>query len=417
MYQLGGWLGWFSQAFTADATTRRSTVVSRNVVFLGLTSLFTDISSEMVVSVLPIYLVGFLRLSPVQFGFVEGLYQAVAGVVQLASGVVTDRLRRYKEVAATGYVASLVCRIGLLATSGTTAISVFVTLDRLGKGLRTAPRDALISLSTDEENFGTAFGIHRAMDAMGAMLGPIVAFAVLNTVVDGFDVVFVFSLCSAIIGVAVLGLLVENKRAMSADARNAAPGLSELRKLLQVPAYRHLAFAALLLGSMTISDGFLYLTLQSRGGLSSGTFPLLYVLTSACYLLFALPAGRLADRIGRFRVFILGHALLLGLYATLATVTSGLMMIGLVLLLLGLYYAATEGVLMAIGSGLVGESLRTTGLAVLATTLGVARFAGSVLFGICWTTLGLQIAVTVFLTGQAAALAIIVMTRPRSHVR
>jgi MFS family permease len=415
MYQLGGWLDWFSDVASGKSRDRARSAVSRNVVFLGLTSLFTDISSEMVVSVLPIYLIGFLRLSPAQFGVIEGLYQALAGLVQLASGVITDRLKRYKEVAAVGYTASLVCRIGLLATSGTSAITAFVTLDRLGKGIRTAPRDALISLSTREENLGTAFGIHRAMDAMGAMLGPIVAFAVLNVIVDGFDVVFVFSLCSAIIGVAVLALLVENKRPLS------SPHRTELRvtqaiKLLRVPAFRHLALASMLLGAMTISDGFLYLTLQDRAGLSSGTFPLLYVLTSACYLLFAFPLGRLSDRVGRFPVFLAGHVMLLALYAGLITLPSSFVVVGVALFLLGLYYAATEGVLMALGSTLVSQELRTSGLAVLATALAVARFAGSVLFGVVWTGMGLQFAVLTFLAGQTAALVIVMVTRPRSEL-
>src|SRR4051812_23031200 len=117
MYQLGGRLDWVAGASRGRDSDRLSVTVSRNVWFLALTSLFTDISSEMVVSILPIYLVGFLRMSPTQFGVMDGLYQGVAGVVQLASAVVADRLQRYKEVAAVGYGASLLCRLGLLATS------------------------------------------------------------------------------------------------------------------------------------------------------------------------------------------------------------------------------------------------------------------------------------------------------------
>jgi hypothetical protein len=250
MYQLGGWLEWFAGASRGRNGEQAGTRVSRNVFFLGLTSLFTDISSEMVVSVLPIYLVGFLRMSPTQFGVIDGLYQGVAGIVQLGSAVVADRWRRYKEVAAVGYGASLLCRLGLLATSGAAGITTFLTLDRLGKGMRTAPRDALISLSSSRETLGTAFGIHRAMDAFGAMLGPIVAFLVLRTIADGFDVVFVFSLSSAIVGLAVLLLFVENRRpgaSVPGEPAAADATLSGAVRLLEAPAFRHLAWSALLL--------------------------------------------------------------------------------------------------------------------------------------------------------------------------
>ncbi len=210
MYNIGGWLNLLSPRGLRGVQAG----VSRNVLLLGLTSLFTDISSEMVVSVLPIYLVTFLRLSPVQFGLIDGLYQGVAALVQLASGIVADRWRRHKEVAWVGYAGSAVSRLGLLATTAWTGIAGMLVVDRLGKGLRTAPRDALISLSVPREKLGTAFGIHRAMDAMGAMLGPILAFVILTALPGAFDVVFVTSFLVALIGLAVLGLFVENRAAV-----------------------------------------------------------------------------------------------------------------------------------------------------------------------------------------------------------
>jgi MFS family permease len=415
MYQIGGWLEWFVGGSRSKDREGLRSIVAGNIFFIGLTSLFTDISSEMVVSVLPIYLVGFLRMSPLQFGVIDGLYQGVAGVVQLLSAVVADRLRRYKEVAAVGYGASMLCRAGLLATSGAAGITTFLTLDRLGKGMRTAPRDALISLSVKREHLGTAFGVHRAMDALGAMLGPIVAFLVLRSIADGFDVVFVFSLCSAVVGLAVLVLFVQNRQPAVIEARRTVADRATLvgaLQLLGAPAFRHLAISALLLGSMTISDGFVYLTLQRRASLSAGAFPLLYVMTSAFFLLFAIPMGKVADRVGRFHVFLAGHALLLVLYGALATAPPTWLLVAVALPLLGLYYAATEGVLMAVGSGVLSETLRTSGLAVLTTALALARFAGSVLFGIVWTRFGLEPAVLAFLAGLAVALSVVTATRP-----
>jgi hypothetical protein len=411
VYKVGDFLDYLRM----ERPTDHAPSIPANIYFLGLTSLFTDISSEMVVSVLPIYLVGFLGLSPLQFGFVDGLYQGVAGVVQLASALVTYRLRRYKEMAAAGYLASAVCRLGLLFTTDWTGITAFLTLDRLGKGMRTAPRDALISLSVPRGRLGAAFGIHRAMDAMGAMLGPLAAFMILRTVPNGFDVVFVVSLCAAVVGLAVLGLCVQN-RDPALDAAGAYPRVTAGAAigLLAAPAFRHLAVAALLFGALTISDGFVYLVLQQRGNVSAGVFPLLYVLTSAGYLVVAVPLGRLADRVGRFWMFVAGHVPLLGLYGALAGLPAGPSLIVVTPLLLGLYYAATEGVLMAQGSALLPERLRTSGLAVLTTALAAARLCGSAAFGLGWTRFGLTRTVLGYLVGLGVALPIVIITRPRS---
>jgi sugar phosphate permease len=182
------------------------------VLFLGLTSLFTDISSEMLSTVLPLYVVFHLGFTPLQFGILDGLYQGIAALVRVISGLVADRWHRHKEVAAFGYGLSTVCRLGLLVVGGTWAglVSV-VLLDRVGKGVRTAPRDALISLSTAPAHLGLAFGVHRALDTAGALLGPLIAFGLLMLVPDGFDAVFVASLCAALVGFAVLTLFVENR--------------------------------------------------------------------------------------------------------------------------------------------------------------------------------------------------------------
>ena len=167
-----------------------------------------------------------------------------------------------------------------------------------------------------------AFGVHRAMDSVGAMVGPMVAFAILSAVVDGFHVVFIVSLCAAVVGLAVLGFFVENRDpgaggaggAGGKDALNRTPA-ADFWKLFREPRMRHLAVSAFLLSVTTISDAFVYLMLQRRTQLSIGGFPLLYVGTSASYLVFAVPMGRLADRVGRFPVFIAGYLLLTALYA------------------------------------------------------------------------------------------------------
>src|SRR5687768_2189498 len=186
------------------------TNVGGNVFFLGLTSLLTDISSEMVTATLPLYLLLTLRLAPLQFGLIDGINQGASVLVRIASGLIADRWRRAKEVATAGYAFSAVCRIGLLLVGRNwLALSGVVLLDRIGKGIRTSPRVAMIAASVPSEKLGTAFGVHRAMDTAGAMLGPLVATGLLVVAPGAYDAVFIVSFCFAIVGVSVIGLLVE----------------------------------------------------------------------------------------------------------------------------------------------------------------------------------------------------------------
>ena len=186
--------------------------VNRNVILLGLTSLFTDISSEMVATILPLYLVYTHGLSLLQFGVVDGLYLGAAAFVRIAAGIVGDRRQRHKQVAAFGYGLSAVCKLAFLAVGPLwTAFGAIVLADRTGKGIRTAPRDALISLSSKPEQLGTAFGVHRALDTTGAMIGPLLAFGLLALTPLDFKSVFVVSFCFAIVGLAIITLFVENR--------------------------------------------------------------------------------------------------------------------------------------------------------------------------------------------------------------
>src|SRR4051794_3010740 len=257
----------------APATPR----VARTVVLLGLTSLITDVSAEMVASVLPLYLITIGGFSPLAFGLIDGIYQGATSMVGLASGFVGDRFRRHKDVAACGYGLSALSKI-LLATAGTavSAVGAIVLVDRIGKGIRTAPRDAMISLSTPKEQLGTAFGVHRALDTTGAMIGPLLGFAMLSVAPDSFHSIFLVSFCIALIGLGILVLFVDNPRRplpqpveavepMEAVAREeqkvslrAALGLVGGRR------FRTLLLVGTGLGLATMSDGFVYVGLQRR---------------------------------------------------------------------------------------------------------------------------------------------------------
>lgn len=393
--------------------------ISRTVVLLGLTSLFTDISSEMVSTILPLYLVAVGGFSPLAFGLIDGIYNGASSLVTLASGFIGDRWRRHKEVAATGYALSAICKIGLL-TAGTavSAIGAVVLLDRTGKGIRTAPRDAMISLSTPESQLGTAFGVHRAMDTVGAMIGPLVAFAILVAAPLAFHSIFLVSFCIALVGLGIIALFVDPRNiAPTARRPAAAPSLRRAVALLRVPRYRAVMIAGSALSLATASDAFIFLALQDELDLGNSLFPLLFVGSSTTYMLLAVPMGRLADRIGRGRVFLGGYGLLLAVYAMVSLPGGSWIVLALALGTLGTYYAATDGVLMALGSAEVPEELRGSGLALLGTATSVGRLVASLLFGTLWTLWGTGTAFACFGGGLVAAAALATLTLTRTSRR
>ncbi|UUU38904.1 MFS transporter [Streptomyces sp. NBC_00162] len=376
-------------ADTAGDTPARNgplRAVPGTVFALGLVSLITDASAEMVTAVLPLYLMAGLGMSPLAFGALDGLHQGATALLRLAGGRIADRTHRRKLVAGFGYALSAACKAALLAVTTPWSVAAVLAADRTGKGLRTAPRDALISLSCPPQDQGRAFGVHRALDTAGALLGPLAAFGVLWVVVDGYAAVFTVSCCIAVLGVVVLVLFVREAPAPAPATRTPPP---PVRTLVRIPGLRRLCATTALLGLFTVGDAFLYLLLQRRLELPAAYFPLLPVGTAAVFLLAALPAGRAADRLGRRRVFLGGHVLLLGAcLLLLAPVPAGAPLVLGVLSLLGLFYAATDGVLMAAAGPLLPAGLRTTGLAVLQTAQALARFAGSLLFGAAWTLWG-----------------------------
>jgi MFS family permease len=396
---------------------RSESKVSRTVVLLGLTSLLTDISSEMVVTVLPLYLVYVGGFSPLAFGLIDGLYNGATAIVRLASGFIGDRWHRHKEVAATGYGLSAICKL-LLMTVGTavSAIGAVVLLDRAGKGIRTAPRDAMISLSTPKDQLGTAFGVHRAMDTTGAMLGPLVAFGLLALAPLAFDSVFLVSFCLAVLGVAVLVVFVQPRAPVTeADEPAPVPSLRRAAGLLGDARYRRLLVAGGALSLATASDAFIFLVLQEQLDLGASLFPLLFVGSAGTYMVLAVPMGRLADRVGRARVLLGGYGLLLGVYLTLLSPLAGVALLVAALAMLGAYYAATDGVLMALGSTIVPEELRGSGLALLGTATSVARLVASLAFGALWTLWGMDVAMACFavaLVAAAALTAVVLFRRP-----
>ncbi|MFI5910130.1 MFS transporter [Dactylosporangium sp. NPDC051541] len=415
----------------------RNARVATTVLALGTVSLITDISSEMVTAILPLYLMLTLHLGPLGYGVIDGLYTGATALLRLVGGYVADRVRRRKAVAATGYTVSALAKLALLAAgSSVPLLSAVIVADRAGKGLRTAPRDALITLSTPPNHLGRAFGVHRAMDSAGAFAGPLAAVAVLGASAHSFDAVFVTSFGIAALGVFVLATYVPDHRGPAwptpppsppppppASAPGKTPpgsttgpdqpatarvSIRAAAALLARRECRLVVLAAAVMGLATIGDGFVYLLLQRHHRLAAGWFPLLAVGTNLVYLLLAVPLGHLADRVGRVRVYVSGFAALAAVYVTLGTGGTGTGALVVTVALYGTFYAATDGVLMALAGPLLPEALRTTGIALVQSGQSIAYLGSSILFGLAWQLWGPEPAL---LTAAATAvLALLLVT-------
>lgn len=398
---------------SADAGTRARTKqrVSSVVVTLGVVSLLTDISSESVAAVLPLYVTASLGLTTIAFGFIDGVMQGASALVRIAGGWAADRGDHPKWVAFVGYGLSAVARGALLLASGFVSVLSVTAIDRIGKGIRTAPRDAMITASSNPRTLGRSFGVHRTLDTLGAAIGPLIAFAVLWVIPDGYHTVFAVSLAFAIIGVAVLGLLVPDLRPRRAawlerhrtrqtrglpackGCSCGIPGIAPAGRpfawrTLAAPRMRRVLLAAGGLALLTVGDGFVYLSLQARDGFATKWFPLLYVGTNLAYMALAVPMGRVADRWGRARVLVLGHVALLAAYLSAAVVLGSAWTTLVTLALLGVFYAATDGVLAAVTGQLSAASSRGTAIGTAQTVVAVARMISASAFGILWYSIG-----------------------------
>ncbi|MEU7069147.1 MFS transporter [Streptomyces narbonensis] len=399
------------------APSRGRRRVPGTVLALGAVSLVTDISSEMVTAVLPLYLVVGLGLSPLQFGLLDGLSTGATALVRILGGATADRGGRHKQVGGLGYALSACSRLGLLLAGGSAGgIAGAIAADRLGKGVRTAPRDALITLHSPPEELGRAFGTHRAMDTTGALLGPLAAFALLWATAEAYEAVFAVSFCVGAFGVLLWVLCVPGRRRNPQPLRRpASPGPRAAAEAaprarggvltaLRSPAYRRILLCAGLLGATTVGDAFLYLLLQQRLELDATWFPFLPLGAAGVYLLLAVPAGRLADRIGRRRPFLYGHGALLLAYGLLLAPVTDVLLLGGVLVLIGTFYAATDGVLMALTGPFLAQGHQAGGLALVQTAQALARLGAAVAFGAVWTASGPRAALVAAGLALAAAL-------------
>jgi hypothetical protein len=391
---------------------------------LGATSLLTDVSTEMVASVLPVYLMLALHLSPSEFGVADGLFRGGAAVAALLlGGMLTYGSGRSKLIAGAGYAMSVLAKLALLASGAFAAIVACLALDRLGKGLRAAPRDTILAASVPPQQLGLAFGTHRAMDGAGALAGPLLAAGLLWLAPQQYTLLFLVALAFAVAGIAIFGRLVPaNAPAPGAGAQHTGAAAWPERLSLRAhwqrclpPACRKLLAAAMLLSLFTVSEGMIYAQMQQSFALEPFMQPLLPVGTAAAFLVLAAPVGWLADRAGRLRVFLGAHLVLLPLYGLLwgaAGAAPPVWQAGVLVLLLGCYVAATDGVLMAAVAAAVPPAARGMSLALFAAGIAAAKLASSMLFGVLWDRYDVSGAVLVYGAGLLCALALFALFNP-----
>ena len=352
-----------------------------NIILLGITSLLTDISSEMVYPLLPIFLVSTLGVSPAILGLIEGIAESLASLLKVFSGYFSDKIRQRKPFAIFGYASSALGKFFLYIANSWTLVLLSRIIDRFGKGVRTAPRDALIADSSKEGKRGAAFGLHRAMDTLGATIGVIIAYILITQFKGNLKNVFLFSLIPAILGVLFLFLVREKKYAINLSTEKIKFRWHALDRRLKLFLIFTLIFT---LGNS--SNQFLLLRAKNLGS-SLPQVILFYLVYNVVYALAAYPAARLSDKIGRKNLIVLGY-LFYGLVYLGFAVNNSLNMFWPLFGIYGLYIGFTEGVEKALVSDIAPRELRATAIGLHATFVGIGLFPASLLAGLLWKFLG-----------------------------
>jgi len=383
--------------------------LTRNIVALGVVSFLTDVSSEMIYPLLPIFLTTVLGSSIAFVGLIEGIAESTASLLKFYSGWLSDRLKKRKLLTLWGYSLSSLTR-PLIALSTASWQVLFIRFtDRVGKGIRTSPRDALIADSVSLDCRGKAFGFHRSLDHLGAVIGPLLAFFFLMQGAD-FRLVFFLAFIPALISVLVLATFVKEKKG---DLEPSLPSSDQspprmIRKFL----YFLVIVGLFSLGNS--SDAFLILR-ANECGISLTLIPILWVFLHVIKTLTSFPSGIFSDRFGRGKVVIMGWLIYALVYFEMGRVSTS-QEIWLLFGIYGLYFGLTEGVEKALVADLVKGETRGTAYGIYNAVIGISALPASLLMGWLWQAFGVQAAFSFGggLALLAAVLLFILLRKPSS---
>ncbi len=361
----------------------------KNVIALGTVSFFTDFSTEMILGVLPLFIISNLGASRAILGAIEGSSNLADYGLRMISGSLSDTFGKRKIFVLAGYGLSTISKPFFAITSGWFEALLVRVGDRVGKGLRNTPRDALIADSIPESKVGKAFGIHRSIDQLGAIVGPLVAFALFQVIdIRG---IFLVSLIPGAIAVIILIFVVKE---VSIKKRLGSPFFSNIGKVVQK---NNKPFLLLLVISGVFSlaaFNFSFVLLKASDlGIAKNFIPLVYVVINVAHTAIGLPSGLLADRIGKEKVLLLGFGVFL-VSSLLMTLSGNPLYAFVIATIYGIYMGVSETVQRAIIPRYVPVNLRGTAFGVYNLVIGVTFFASNFLFGFLWDTHGLLTALT-----------------------
>lgn len=353
--------------------------ISKTVIMLGFVSLLTDISSESIYPLIPLFLTSVLHAPVSAVGLIEGVAESTASILRIFSGRFSDRLGDRKWLTVAGYGLSTLSKPLLSISTVWHQVFAVRFADRLGKGIRSAPRDALIADVTPPEKRGVAFGFHSAMDTTGAVLGPLIAFWALKSLGMSYRHIFLLAAIPGAIGVLVLIIFVKEKK-KPADRPKAA--LPSLRLGSFSCHFRMFLLVTAVFSIGNSSDAFLILKAK-QDGVSTANILLVVVLFNSIQALLATPAGIVSDRLGRSNVILAGFLIFAAVYAGFGLATRPVHIVVL-FAFYGIYSALTYGVQKAFASDLIPAGLRGAGLGAFSMVTGMALLPASLIAGVLW---------------------------------
>ncbi|HBZ35733.1 MAG TPA: MFS transporter [Rikenellaceae bacterium] len=357
----------------------KNRVLNSNIVLLGLVSFFVDMSTEMVYPLIPLYLTATLGTSPAIIGVIEGIAESVASILKVFSGYIGDAYHNKKTLAFAGYAASVIYKIFLVLASSWTGVLIARIIDRTGKGIRTAPRDALVAQSNRGNNLGGSFGLHKMLDMAGSALGVVFAYFFVATDY-GFHKAFLFSVAPAILGILILSAVKEDKSINTYKEKLKLKG-SQLKGNLRW--YLAIIFIFCLGNS---SNAFLLLKAQERG-FSASQVILLYLLFNISASVLAIPSGKLSDKLGRSRIIVPGYIVYGIVYLGFAFLSSKLSTI-ILFSAYGAYNALISGAERTFIVENSPNGLTGTVLGVYGMLQGIGLLLSSIIAGLLWVNLG-----------------------------